>query len=149
MGATNGDLVTLLPKNPDAIEVKYFRPISLIHSVAKLISKILAERLAPRKTELVGPHQSAFIRGRCLHDNFQLVQGTARRLHSRGVDSVLWKLDTTKAFDTVDWAFLCEVLRKLGFGERWIGMVGGLLSTSSTCVLLNGEPEALSTTGVD
>jgi hypothetical protein len=48
------------------------------------------------------------------------------------------KLDITKAFDTVDWSFLLEVLTKLGFGPKWISMVVGLLSTASTRVLVNG-----------
>ena len=49
---------------------------------------------------------------------YQLVQGIARKLHRAKIDAVLLKLDITKAFDTMDWAFLLEVLRKLGFGER-------------------------------
>ncbi|KAM0921524.1 hypothetical protein ACQ4PT_006811 [Festuca glaucescens] len=88
--------------------------------------------------QIVGPHQSAFIRGWCLHDNFQLVQCTTRRLHALKSPSIMFKLDITKAFDTVDWAFLLEVLAKLGFGTRWLPMVCGLLSTASTRVVVNG-----------
>jgi hypothetical protein len=44
----------------------------------------------------------------------------------------------TKAFDTVDWAFLLDVLTNLGFGQHWISMVYGLLGTASTPVLVNG-----------
>ena len=79
--------------------------------------------------EVLGPHQSAFIKGRCLHDNFQLVQGTVRRLHSASISSVLFKLDITKAFDTVYWAFLLEVLAKMDYGELWLSWIGGFLST--------------------
>jgi len=53
---------------------------------------------------------------------------------------VLLKLDITKAFDSVSWPFLLEVLRKLGFGQIWCDIVSGLLSSSSTQVLLNGSP---------
>jgi hypothetical protein len=52
------------------------------------------------------------------------------------------KLDITKAFDTVDWSFLLEVLRKMGFGERLLACICALLSTASTRVLLNGSPRA-------
>jgi hypothetical protein len=98
----NQALISLLPKKADAVEVKDFRPISLIHSVAKLIAKVLSVRLAPSMPLLVGPQQSAFIRGRCLHDTFQLVQATTRKLHRLKKDVILLKLDITKAFDTVD-----------------------------------------------
>jgi hypothetical protein len=139
----NQALVSLLPKHADAVEIKDFRPISLIHSVAKLVAKVLSARLAPRMSELVGPQQSVFIRGRCLHDNFQLVQCTARKLHARKTDAILLKLDITKAFDTVDWAFLLEVLKKLGFGHKWITMVCGLLGSASTRVVVNGAAGGL------
>jgi hypothetical protein len=51
---------------------------------------------------------------------------------------ILLKLDITKAFDSVSWGFLLEVLRKLGFGPQWCDLLCGLLSSSSTQVLLNG-----------
>jgi hypothetical protein len=66
------------------------------------------------------------------------MQGVARRLHRSKVAMVMFKLDIMKAFDTVDWPFLIQVLRKLGFGDRWLGMIGGILSTASTRVLVNG-----------
>jgi hypothetical protein len=59
----NQALISLLPKHAVAVEVKDFRPISLIHSAAKLIAKVLSSRLAPRMGQIIGSYQSAFIRG--------------------------------------------------------------------------------------
>ncbi|KAM0873929.1 hypothetical protein ACQ4PT_037735 [Festuca glaucescens] len=137
-GAVNGALITLLRKKPGAEEVRDFRPISFIHGIVKLVAKVMANRVAPILPQMVGVHQSSFMRGRCLHDNFIMVQKTARKLHNSSNPAVLLKLDITKAFDTVDWAFLIEVPRKLGFGERLLACICALLSTASTRVLLNG-----------
>uniref|UniRef100_A0A0A9CEI9 Reverse transcriptase domain-containing protein n=1 Tax=Arundo donax TaxID=35708 RepID=A0A0A9CEI9_ARUDO len=63
LGLLNAAFLTLLPKRADAIEAKDFRPISLIRSFAKLIAKLMANRLAPRLSLLVSSNQSAFIRG--------------------------------------------------------------------------------------
>lgn len=93
--------MVLIPKKEDAIRVGDYRPISLVHSFAKLITKIMANRLAPKLQSLVANNQSAFIRGRCIHDNFILVQHMVRYLHGRRVPSLLLKLDITKTFDTV------------------------------------------------
>jgi hypothetical protein len=46
---------------------KDFRLISLIHRFAKLVAKILANRLATFLDSLVATNQSAFIRGRFIY----------------------------------------------------------------------------------
>ena len=97
----NSSYITLLPKKEDAISVKDFRPISLVHSFAKLITKLMANRLAGHLDQLVSPNQSAFIKGHFILDNFMLVQHTTRFLHQQKQTRVLMKLDITKAFDSV------------------------------------------------
>jgi hypothetical protein len=108
--------------------VKDFRPISLVHSFAKNFTKLLANCLASRLHELGSLNQSAFIKGRFIYDNFMLAQQTARCLHKRKSASLLFKLDISKAFDSVSWPFLLEVLRHLGFGQIRRDIISGLLS---------------------
>ena len=84
--------------------------------------------------------QSAFVRGRCIHDNYILVQQTIKLLHRYQVQSIFLKLDVSKAFESVSWAFLLEILVHLGFEQVWRNLVLNLLATSSTRVLLNGDP---------
>ena len=136
----NSAYISLIPKRAEADQVKDFRPISLVHSFAKLVTKILANRLAGHLDAMVSPNQSAFVKRRFIQDNFMLVQQTVRFLHSQKQPSILLKLDITKAFDSVSWPFLMEVLGQLGFGSRWRDLLCGLLTSSSTQVLLNGTP---------
>ncbi|WVZ54094.1 LOW QUALITY PROTEIN: hypothetical protein U9M48_004954 [Paspalum notatum var. saurae] len=132
--------ITLLPKKTDAVQVKDFRPISLIHSFAKLATKILANRLAPMLPRMVSINKSAFVKGRSIQDNFLLVQQMARALHNTKEPHVLLKLDISKAFDSVSWSFLIEVMTHVGFGPRWRNLICLLLCTSSTRILVNGDP---------
>jgi mannosylglycoprotein endo-beta-mannosidase len=134
----NGALIALLPKKDGAVDLKEFRPISLVHSFAKLVAKLMALRLAPRMAELVSTNQSAFIRGRCIHDNFVLVRQSAVALHRRKTPALLFKLDVARAFDSVSWPFLLSVLQQRGFGPGWIRWISMLLRTASTRVLVNG-----------
>lgn len=140
LGLLNAAYITLIPKKNEVVAAKDFRPISLVHSFGKLVTKILANRLAPLLDSLVSSNQSAFIRGRCIHDNFVLVQQTVKVLHRNKVPSLFLKLDISKAFDSVSWPFLLEVLQHLGFGNFWRNLVANLLSSSSTQILVNGEP---------
>jgi hypothetical protein len=53
----NSANVVLLPKKEDAAYPADFRPISLMHSVAKILTKLLANRLAPLLPNMVSPCQ--------------------------------------------------------------------------------------------
>lgn len=97
----NSAYMVLIPKTEEAVHVADYRPISLVHNFAKLITKIMANRLAAKLNSLVAVNQSAFIKGRCIHDKFLLVQQMAKLLHNQKQPRVMFKLDITKAFDTV------------------------------------------------
>ena len=101
---------------------------------------MMANRLAPLLDSMVASNQSAFIRGHCIHDNFMLVQQTIKVLHRRKIASLFLKLDISKAFDSVAWSFLLDILAHLGFDAFWCSLISNLLKSSSTQVILNGEP---------
>lgn len=132
--------IVLIPKRPDAEEVWDYRPISLMHSAAKLFEKMLATRARRRMKEIVPANQSAFIQGRNLHDNFLLVHQVAKRIHERRELGTFLKLDISRAFDSLSWPFLFEVLRTKGFGRRWIEWILILLRRATTKVIVNGIP---------
>ena len=48
-------------------------------------------------------------------------------------------LDIQRAFDTVSWEFLLELLTARGFGRKFTNCLAALLCTSSTRILVNGE----------
>jgi hypothetical protein len=130
----NEALLILLPKLADTFMVRDYRPITLIHTIGKLISKVLTFRLVLRLHELIQSNQSAFIKGRFIQDNFKMVQCT-----STPFPSLLLKIDIARAFDSVAWPFLLELLKHMGFplvGREW---VAALLSSASTKILLNGN----------
>lgn len=112
----------------------------MIHSFAKLLSKILALRLAPMMHRLVSPNQNAFIWGRSIHDNFKYVQQAAILIRKKRIPKVLLKLDVSKAFDTLAWSFLLDVMRAMGFRPCWRRWIVALLSPATSRILLNDQP---------
>ena len=54
--------------------------------------------------------QSAFIKKRSIHDNFLYTQNLIKELHRAKIPSLVLKLDIAKAFDSVRWDYLMEVL---------------------------------------
>ena len=90
-----------LPKNQVASQVSDYKPISLINSMVKIITTLLANRLAPHMNSLVSIAQNAFIKKRCIHDNFIYVQRVIQLLHKRKKPALFIKLDISKAFDSI------------------------------------------------
>ena len=114
----NSANIILIPKKDGAETVGDYRPISLIHSFIKIITKTLALRLAPHMNSIVSPCQSAFIKRRSIHENFIAVRSAVRRHQWNRTASLFLKLDITKAFDSVRWDYLLALLQHLGFPTR-------------------------------
>uniref|UniRef100_J3LTF6 Uncharacterized protein n=1 Tax=Oryza brachyantha TaxID=4533 RepID=J3LTF6_ORYBR len=129
----NDALIALLPKKDEAVEVGDFRPISLIHSFGKLFSKILASRLSPRLDALVEVNQSAFVKGRSIHNNFCFAQLATKALHAKRTPRLLLKVDIAKAFDTVSWPFLLEDLEFVQGILSVFGLASGIRTNFSKC----------------
>jgi exonuclease III len=130
--------IVLIPKMEVSTEPKDFRPISLIHSFAKLLTKVLAARLSCYIDRLISSAQSAFIKKRCIQDNYMYVRGLARHYHRTKTPACLIKVDITKAFDSVSWEYMLELLSRRGFPTRWREWLVSLLKSSSSRIMLNG-----------
>jgi hypothetical protein len=109
----NEAMTVLLPKIAAPTTIRDYRPISLIHGLGKLMSKVLANRLSPRLHEMVSPNQSAFIKSRSIQDNFRFVRSSARALQAKRKSCLLLKVDIARAFDFVSWPFLMEILQHM------------------------------------
>lgn len=107
--------------------------------VAKLIAKVLSMQLADVIPQIISPAQSAFQKGKCIHDSYLYVQGCIKSLHKNNKPALLFKLDIEKAFDLISWDYLLELLQCLGFTVRWRDWISLLLSMASSSCLLNGD----------
>ncbi|KAL5555957.1 hypothetical protein UlMin_038193 [Ulmus minor] len=123
LGSINETLITLLPKVKCPTQITEFRPISLCNVLYKIISKMLATRMRSVMDSIISEEQSAFIPGRLISDNaiigFECLHALKRR-RSKKNGFLALKLDMAKAYDRVEWSFIREVMKKLGFFEGWI-----------------------------
>lgn len=108
--------IALIPKISSRASPSDYRPISLINSSLIIISKILASRLSTVMDPLVDNIQLAFLKGRCILDNIAMPEELLFSIHKRRLDVHALKVDFAKAFDSVDWDFLFELLKVRGFG---------------------------------
>lgn len=65
----NDTYLCLIPKFSNANNLKNFRPIGLCNTIYKVITKTIANRLKPYLSNIIGPQQASFIKGRRTCDN--------------------------------------------------------------------------------
>ncbi|GKB42380.1 RNA-directed DNA polymerase, eukaryota, reverse transcriptase zinc-binding domain protein [Tanacetum coccineum] len=117
----NSSFIALIPKTPDANMVKDFRPISLIWSLYKIIAKILVNRLVVVLGNLVNEVQSVFVVDREILDGPFILNEIFQWCRSKKKHSLVFKVDFDKAYDSVRWDYLDDIMRKFGFGDKWRG----------------------------
>nr|GFC37672.1 RNA-directed DNA polymerase, eukaryota, reverse transcriptase zinc-binding domain protein [Tanacetum cinerariifolium] len=136
----NSSFIALILKIPNANMVKDFRPISLIGSLYKIITKVLANRLVPVLSVLVHEVQSVFVLRRQIMDGPFILNEIMHWCSSKKKQALIFKVDFKKAYDSVRWDFLDEALQKFGFGYKWRLWIQSCLRSSKSSILVNGSP---------
>lgn len=98
--------VALIPKVEGAVELKDFRPISVVGCIYKVIAKIMALRLKRMIPFLIGETQSAFVMERQIMDGALIANEVVQWAMKKKEKIVLLKPDFQKAYDTINYSFV-------------------------------------------
>nr|GEY30012.1 RNA-directed DNA polymerase, eukaryota [Tanacetum cinerariifolium] len=115
--------ITLIPKTQDPKFVSDFRPISLIGSLYKVVTKILANRLSLVISDLISDVQTNFLPNREILDGPFIINELLSWCKYKKKQAMVFKVDFAKAYDSVRWDFLDDVL-----------------DSGMALVILNGNP---------
>ncbi|KAG8100647.1 hypothetical protein GUJ93_ZPchr0013g35164 [Zizania palustris] len=134
----NNSYIILVPKKSNPTMVNDYRPISLVNSVIKIITKLLANRLQPLMPSIIHGNQYGFVKGRSIQDCLAWTFEYTHQCHCSKDPVALLKLDFEKAFDTVEHSTILLMLSHLGFPSCWIRWISSLLLSAHSAVVLNG-----------
>ncbi|KAE8672120.1 ADP-ribosylation factor-like protein 8B [Hibiscus syriacus] len=93
----NKSFIALIPKKTDALFLEDFRPISLVGSMYKIMSRVLAKRMASCVSDVIGENQFAFIAGKQISDCSLIANEVIDELVKRKKEAILFKADFSKA----------------------------------------------------
>jgi hypothetical protein len=94
---------------------------------------VLTNRISKVINRLIASNQTAFIKGRFILESVVTSHEILHSVHKSKHQGLALKLDYEKAYDKVNWQFLLDILKKRGFGKKWLEWM--------KCILFRGSVE--------
>ena len=69
---------------------------------------------------LISGDQTDYVKGRFIRQNIRIIEEIIYYANRRQSDSIIALLDFCKAFDSIEWAFIFEVLAKFNVCQDYI-----------------------------
>ena len=134
-------VITLIPKpNKDNTLLDNLRPISLLNVADyKILTKVITKRLEKVLPKIINPDQTGYVKERYIGENVRLILDIMSYTEENNIPGVALFLDFRKAFDTIEWDFINNMLKKFDFGpdiQNWIKV---FYNNVSSCVMNNGH----------
>ncbi len=114
-----------------------YRPISLLNVDVKILAKMLAFRIDSLIPEIIYPHQTGFVKGHYSYTNLQKLLGVLYSPAPRETPDVVVSLNAEKAIDRVEWSYLFLILKRFGFGPKYVNWMQLLYYTPKVSVITN------------
>ena len=110
LGNSQKQAVIGLFEKKDKRYIQNWRPLSLLNTDIKILSKALAQRLKKAFPFLFSAKQSAYVDGRFISEGGRLISDLLEISDALKLDGLLATIDIHKAFDSVDHAFVISTL---------------------------------------
>ena len=137
-------VITILYKNRGALTAQgSYRPITLLCTDYRVLTKVLASRLGPVLGGVISLEQSAFLPKRLIGANVLFLRQIPHLMAQQGRSCVLAFLDIAKAYDSVDRCFLYEVMEAMGAGAGLMSWARILLTDTRSLAVVNGHKSRL------
>ena len=131
-------ILALIHKGDERNRLKHYRPISLLNSDYKIIAFVFAERLQKVLQSIIHSSQSGYIGGRYIGCNVRNLIDIYDICENENIPGALLTIDFEKAFDSIEYNFMYETLKKFNFGENFIKWISILYNEPIFRIKNNG-----------
>ena len=132
-------IVKLLHKKRDFKDLKNWRPISLLNTDYKILSKIMVNRLTPLFQKHILPQQNAGLPRRRIENVHYNIQALLELANQRKEEMIIMTIDFEKAFDKVSHHFIFKIMEKLKIGNKNLGFIKLFYKKIFSKIEINGD----------
>jgi hypothetical protein len=133
-------IITLIPKkSKNRLFLKNWRPISLLNTDYKILTKVLSNRLSSVLPDIVDEDQTGYIKGRFIGTNIRLIEDIIHFTKIKNIPGIILNIDFEKAFDSINWNFIDLSLEAFNFGPKFRSYIKTLYTNISSTIINNGE----------
>ncbi len=133
-----GWIAPIYKEKGERTRVVNYRPITLLNTDYKLLTKTLAIRLADVAPKIIHKAQAGFVPGRKIYNHTQLARMMMTWSEANGADGAIIALDQEKAYDKIAHDYLWRVLKEFGIPETFVQLIRSLYGNAKTAVMING-----------
>ncbi len=132
-------VITLIPKkDKDTRHLKNWRPISLLNTDYKILTKLLAMRMQRALPNVINEDQVGYLKGRYIGQNIRTIFDIIEYSKKTATPGMVIFLDFEKAFDSIEWCFLLKSLESFGFGKIFMNWIKIIYHNTNSCIINNG-----------
>lgn len=130
--------IVLIPKKRGCKQISNFRPISLLNSDYKIVTRALHKSIIPLTAKIIGRYQT------CAHKR-SIFQTAAQYRDiiavtcTSNIKCGLLFIDFHKAFDVVDHGYLLETMRRMGFSQSNLDVIKNVAFGLTAKISVNNQ----------
>ena len=125
-------------KKKDPTEISNYRPITLLNTDYKILTKALAVQLMDEISNLVHPDQAGFIKKRAIQNQIRLAKAIINYAEATQENGAIVALDQEKAYNKIKHDYLWITMDKFGIPRTFTNTVKSLYTNADTMVAING-----------